>query len=193
MNNLRIVASVIALVCLYSTQVGAVVLNDLQLQTVNSQDFVFNFGSTPASDGNGGTFIIHARGDYGMLSTEVLEWDVEGVVSAGPLGAFPDVLGPAPNYGGVGGPFDSVIIHSLGPDDYEFTRSYSISSGDLQTILADSSVMVSVDLDVDVSNLNEFSFVEVTLEYMAIPEPSTAALSVAGLMMGTGLLRRKRV
>ncbi|MBF9028813.1 hypothetical protein HKCCE3408_00270 [Rhodobacterales bacterium HKCCE3408] len=143
----------------------AALLSSIQLQTVNNQTFSFVFNGAPLSNGSDGTLTITARGDYGRLDTEVLTYDIEGVTSGGPYGGFPDVLGAGPDYGGVGGPFDSATIFSLNPDDYQFTKSVTVSGSDLLAITADGQVVVDVFAGADVTNLNDLSFVEVELSY----------------------------
>ena len=48
-----------------TSQASAVVLTQLQNQTISGQDFTFIFNAAPISNGTGGTFTLHVRGDYG--------------------------------------------------------------------------------------------------------------------------------
>lgn len=186
------VACTALLVVAGQTQAGLITLNELQDQTVAGQNFTFVFNPAGLSDGTDGTFTLHARGDYGDSNAsarddENLDWSIEGIAGAGPVGSF-----NANGSGGVGGPFDSVILHSTSRD-YEFTRTYTISGADLLAITADNAVTISVDLGGSVGTLELPRFVEVTLEYNMVPEPSSIALlGMGGLSLVGHGWRRKR-
>jgi hypothetical protein len=154
---------------------------------VSGQNFVFNFLGAPASNGTGGTLVLHARGDYDGGPTETLSWSIEGIVSAGPVGGF-DAFDATPPQGG---PFDFVtVFQPLG--NVEFQRTYSLLAGDLDAILADGLVSIFVDLHQDVGLFDPPNFVELTLSYDPVPEPSTLVLLGAGLLAGGRRLRSRR-
>ena len=173
--------------------VSAATLSGSAPQTSDSQDFVFNFAAEQ-SNGTAGVLTINARGDYGRLSSEVLTFDIDGVVSGGPFGAFPDVLGPGPDFGGVGGAFESVVIHSTSPDDYEFTKKITISGADMLAITSDNFLSISLFTGSGVTNLNNLSFVSVELDYgtvAPIPLPA-ASIPLLTALGGLALMRRRR-
>ncbi len=170
-------------------QAAPVSLTDMQEQTTAGQDFTFVFDSLAASDGNGGTLVLRAQGDYengGLNTNEFLDWDAEGVVGATGVGNFNGLVGN-------GGPFDIVeIFQPLG--NILFQRTYNLSGAELDSLLADSMVQIDVDLDDGVGLFQPPNFVEFTLNYnsaaQVIPLPATGLMLLGGLA-GLGFVRRK--
>jgi len=159
---------------------GLITLTDSQVQTTGGQNFNFLFNNLSGSDGTGGTFVIHAQGDYDGLVTETLAWNIENVISVSALGGFVNGVG-------VGGPFDFVnVFQPLG--NIEFQKTYSINNLQLQSILNDGSLNIFVDLASTVGLFNPPNFVEVTFSYNSVPEPSTLAIFALGMI---GLASRR--
>jgi hypothetical protein len=164
-----------------------VVFNGTQVQTLDGQDFTFTFLAAPPSNGTGGTFVVHAQGDYDGAATEALTWSIEGIALGGPVGGFVGGVG-------VGGPFDFVaVFQPLG--NLEFQVTYSLLPGALDAILADGMISIFVNLDDSVGLFQPPNFVELTLSYETgspVPEPSTLLLLASGLAAGSRKLRSRR-
>jgi hypothetical protein len=149
------------------------------IQTTSGQNFSFLFSGLPESDGTGAIITIHARGDYGKLSTdEFLSWDINSMGIGGNAG---------PALGG------TTIIQEYQPtpfNDTEWTQSFSISGTDLFTALVGDALTVSLDL-----NFANFSgvtccfpntgtpFVSASVHYHEpVPEPTAALLFAVGFV-----------
>lgn len=148
-----------------------ITLNGIQNQTVDGQDFNFNFTGLSASDGTGASFVLHAQGDFDGGTNETLAWNVDNVVSISEVGGFVNASN------GVGGPFDFVnLFQALG--NIEFQKTYALSSASLDAILADGAANIFVDLAGSVGLFGVPNYVEVTLSYntAAVPEPASIAL-----------------
>jgi len=168
---------------------GLVTLNATQAQTISGQDFNFNFAGLASSDNTGGTFVIHAQGDYDGSSDESLAWDIDGLTSAAAVGGFTNGIN------GVGGPFDFVnVFQPLG--NIEFQRTYALSAALLNSILADGMLNIFVNLNDSVNLFNPPNFVEVTLTYNsdvnAVPVPAAVWLMGSGLLGLMGFNRKAK-
>lgn len=189
--------------CLNSAYAGLITLNDIATQTIDGQNFNFNFNGLAQSDGTGGSFILHAAGDYDGRDDETLSWNIDGLVGVGAVGGFCSTGitsvctsgGGATTSGGQGGVFDSVTVgQPLG--QVEWTRTYSLNGALLDSILADGMAGIFIDLDDNVdASFNPPRFVEVTLKYnsrVSVSEPSILALLGLGLA-GIAFSRKNRI
>jgi hypothetical protein len=166
-----------------------VTLNSTQNQTVSGENFNFNFTGLAASDGTGGTFVLHAQGDYDGGSNETLAWDIDGLLSQSAVGGFIN------GTGGLGGPFDfATVFQPLG--NIEFQRTYAISAAVLNSILADGMLNIFIDLASSVNLFNPPNFVEVTLSYNTgvsnVPVPAALFMFAPALLGFLGLRRRTK-
>ena len=87
MRVIKILAAVM-LLSAANAVAAPITLNATQTQTIAGQDFTFNFlGLAPAA--GGGTFVLHARGDYDGAADETLTFDGQRVVTVSV--AFPAI------------------------------------------------------------------------------------------------------
>lgn len=192
MNNImRFLVCAMVMLWVNQAHAGLITVNDMVTQTIDGQNFNFNFSGLGPSDGTGGVFTLHAAGDYDGRDDEVLSWDIEGLVGVEAVGGFCSTgitsyctsAGGATTSGGQGGVFDSVSIgQSLG--QAEWTKTYTFDGVLLDSILADGVIDLFIDLNSDVNaTFKPPHFVEVTFEYnegVSVPEPGSLALLALG-------------
>lgn len=192
MKRSILLAGAMALAALAGAALAAPVsVDDQQTQTVGGQDFNFSFSGLTASDGTGGTLVLHAAGDYTGAASETLDWTAEGIVGASNVGGF-----AVDGSGGTGGPFDFAnVIQPLG--NIEWQRTYVLSGAELDALLADLVVNVFVDLSAEVGLFQPPNFVKVSLNYnsapvAAVPLPAGLPLLLGAFgLLGASRLRRK--
>ena len=153
------------------------------------QGFDFTFDNLPQASNFAAVFLVHARGDFAHSRTiagESLTWNLDNVVTGGPVGVFVSPSNSNSITSSVGGPFDFVIYNG-GISDIEFQRSYQISGADIVNITADGTADISVDLG---PNVGGGGFIEVELSYQSIPEPNSCV--AFGIFCSVFLVNRKR-
>jgi hypothetical protein len=174
---------VVLLVFAAAPEASAISLSLAAPQTESGQDFDFEFSSILVSDGSDGVLTIHARGDYQAANpTEFLTWDL-------------DSLG----IGSVAGPLTGLatILQDNGVNDVEWTQSFVLFGSDLLVATADSTLHLHVDLNLDelflgVNHLADTEFVEVSLSYAALPEPTSALMFAMGSLVMARVGARRR-
>ena len=157
MKTSLLLAATVAMTALAGAALAAPVsVTDQQTQTGDGQNFNFSFTGLTASDGTGGTLVLRARGDYADGNNESPDWNAEGIVGANNVGAF-----NSNGTGGNGGPFDFVTRYTNNRN-YDWQRTYTLNSAQLDALLSDCRVNVFVDLnrEVDLSR-GETQFVKV--------------------------------
>jgi hypothetical protein len=184
-SNLVSAIALFAAIIVVQIQAVPVSYTGTQTQTTDGQNFNFNFAGVAASDGTGGTFVMHAQGDYDGGTSEALTWNIDSLVFGGPVGGFVGGVG-------VGGPFDFfTVFQPLG--NIEFQRTYTLTGAQLNAILVDSFFDVFVDLDASVGLFDRPNYVHVTLHYNSSSVPDGGwSLALLGLAMtGIAAMRRK--
>jgi hypothetical protein len=120
---------------------------------------------------------------------EAFTWDIEGLISGGPVGSFvsSDGINIDSN---AGGPFD-YVNYSGGIDYIEFQKTYTLSGSTFDQILSDSNFNILVDLGEGVHGSNSIG---VTLTYNGISNvPIPGAVWLLGsCLLGVAGFRRIR-
>lgn len=159
---------------------SAATLVSSQVQTVDGQNFNFQWTGVPAPTGAGTlTFLI--RGDFSgnFPGNESYDFNLENVLTGTNLGL---------NTG--------TLVQDYGFDDRKFTQSFALSLSQLQTLTADGKIDLFVDYAFGVSaTLPAAPSITATIDYVstsAVPEPSTWAMMMAGFGAVGFALRRKQ-
>lgn len=191
-----ILISAIFTLVLSTSANAAVVLNDSQTSTTAGENFNFNFLAQPASDGNGGSLVFRATGDFvhsrsiGGPGYEAFTWNIEGIISGGPLGSF--VSSDDVNIdSSEGGTFD-FVNYSGGIGFIDFQKTYALDGYTLDSILSDGNINLFVDLGDGVSGAG--NGIEVSLTYNQVsnvPLPAAVWLFGSGLIGLASVARRK--
>jgi len=176
--------------CLFATSANAtlITLTETQEQTVNFQDFDFNWTIDDWALNTTAELVLEVQGDFGFsdLSENESFTILLESLSLGVHGGFE---------GGLGG-WTSLVANN-GINAWRVTRSFTISAIDMINLLADETFAIAVNFNAGahtefgvLGNVNPY--VTATVNYTqatSVPEPSTLAfiaLSVLGLS-----LRRK--
>ncbi len=161
-------------VVLFANGAAALTLSAESEQTIDGEDFSFDFNGLVQSDGSDGGLTIRARGDYGVDNpTEFLGWSLDS-------GATWTLAGPV-----LGG---TTIIVDNGINDVEWSQTFAISGADLVALTSGGGFSVLVDLNLDGESLgvnccfSQEEFVAVSVSYTPIPEPSRMLLSTGGIV-----------
>ena len=159
---------------------SAVTYSDKQDQTVDGQDFLFEF-DVLLSDGSDGSFTIEARGDYFGKDEEYLGFSIEDIFFQNRVTAGEVTYKPGYESG----------------DDRWWMRTWIVPGSDLQAITSDSEGNIEIDLFCAAKGVNVVpnAFVGVELSYSAVPIPGTILLLGGGLagLAGIRFGRRKPV
>jgi hypothetical protein len=165
------VAAALLLLLGVAAGAGAATLSQVLPQTESGQDFDFAFAGVRLSDGGDGVLTLHARGDYQAANpTEFLTWDLDSL-------AIGSMAGPPTG--------QATILLDNGVNDVEWTQSFVIPGSSLLLATADGTLHILLDLYLDdlflgVNHLADTEFAGVSLDYPAIPEPSSAILFAVG-------------
>ncbi|MEM8918026.1 MAG: PEPxxWA-CTERM sorting domain-containing protein [Pseudomonadota bacterium] len=156
----------------------AATVMETQAQTSAGQLFTYNFGGLAPATGPG-TLTITARGDYSPAfpGFEFLNYDVEGLLDG--------ILAPASA--------DSFTQFSF--NDVEFTAVFDLSLADLNSLLSDNVIELSLDLSPGVNLFDGNSFTSVVIDYASAsptPEPGSWAMMIGGFGLIGGAMRRRR-
>lgn len=156
----------------------AATVMETQAQTSAGQLFTYNFGGLAPATGPG-TITITARGDYstGFPDFEFLNYDVEGLMAG--------MLAPASA--------DSFTEFDF--NDVEFTAVFNLSLADLNGLLSDNMIELSLDLSPGVNLFDGNSFTSVAIDYASAsptPEPASWAMMIGGFGLVGGAMRRRR-
>lgn len=167
-----------------------ITVSETQQQTVDFQDFDFNFAISDWQSGTDASLYIEVQGDLGYSQGEISE-DFELIlesINLGTHGGFNDL--------GLGG--WTQLIQG-GVDQWKVSNTFAISAADMASVLFDN----SFDLDVNFSDQvhiqfgtigNVLPYVTVQLQYSdseistAVPTPSTLAILALGVF---GLASRR--
>lgn len=162
-------------------QAAEITLFELQPQKFIGQFFTFTFSGVPTiSDGGGGTLRIGARGDFspGGQNDEYLDFSAEGVVT------------------GTGVSFDtpgSVLLNDFSSNDKEFVHTVALTGANLDTLIGDGTVTVTVDFGSGANIFDSNSYASVELTYATVPESSSLAIfGIGAFVMGFVSIRRRR-
>jgi len=145
-------------------------------QTVDGQEFSFEFIGIPKSDGNDGLLSFKVRGDYSQgFSNENINIAIDGI----PLGPY--------------SASSSNLIQSFNKEDNEWEMSVDVLGGFISSWTFNEHIEMIVTLSPDVNlglavhvPTNDYVFdpyIDVTLEYTAVvPVPMGIWLFVSGLI-----------
>lgn len=164
------------------TRADLITLSDVQFQNVTAQRFTFNFSGVPtSSDRTGGTLRIGARGDFSPRASilETLNYSAEGVASRRFVRW--DIT---PN---------TTLINQYNYNDNEFVHTIDLTGAQVDRLISDGTVSVTVDFGrgTNLFNANSYARVELTFNTINVPEPTSFWLFASLACMACRRRRRK--
>ena len=172
----------LASILLVANMASAASYSLAQDQTVSGQLFDFEFDPVELSDGTDGILTIYAMGDYFAKSNESLDVVVDD--AWGMYNITDDDVKILSGYDEVTKKWSDSV------EWITYAGEWVIPGDILQSITADGTVVVEVDLYDGVQLIDPDSFVQVTLTYDAVPIPSAILLLGGGLLGMLGIRRR---
>lgn len=182
MKNVKTLFAGLLLVVSNFSYAGLITLSETQTQTIDFQDFTFDWVITDWVAGTSVDITIELQGDLGH-STETALISAESV-DFGTHGGFSNGLN------------GWTSLYSGGIDSWRVMRTFTLTSAEMATILSDDLFDLSIDLSNGVhiaygaiDNVSPYAKVDVTYSSTAaIPEPSTIAIFALGAL---GLVARR--
>jgi hypothetical protein len=181
MNVKMLKAAFAGLVLSVSGVANAGLITETQIQTINFQDFTFNFNVNDWVQGSGSTLLLEIQGDFtSSTSSENFELLVEGI-----------------NYGTrsrnnsdsfVSYTRNTALLTNLFSFNIANTNSFLVNDIFSFNVNFDSGVHVSFGNDGIGSSNSPYVKATYTYNSVAVPEPSTLAIFALGLM---GLASRR--
>jgi hypothetical protein len=148
--------------------------------------FTFDSSEVLPSDGTGGSFYIHARGDFFNKTPlnysgqpdvqELIDIDIDGIVVVN--GFY--LLKSDPGF----------LVWDPETDHNEWEYTWSINPADMLAITADQAAEIVIDLYMGVKASGAGDFVKVDLSYNAVPIPGSLLLLGSGVLGLIGIRRK---
>ena len=173
--NTALTGLILSINCLVNSANAGLILSDSTVVNTVGQDYSQTFDVTGFENYTNLIFTVNARGDYGKLNSEFVEFFIDDIS----FGTF--------NYNTAG------VTSFVGPTgsstyDYVMDFSFTISDVDSNTVYAnDSELTVKWDNAENVYSKHE-SYVNFSLSGVLVPEPTTLAIFALGLL---GLASRR--
>jgi len=188
MKNYKYLIMILLLLLNVAVEATVVELKGTKAQTSKGEEFIFNFFQDEVlpSDGSDGVLIIQARGDYKLGSSisrfENIEIKIDGFDSL------------QKEFGPYGATNSNLLTSFEENDDNEWRDSSSVSGLDLISWTSDRQIQILVHLS-DGVNIglgaqdSSAAYVDVTLQYSAVPIPLSIWLFATGIFSLFGMRR----